>query len=77
QNVFGVMGLRIGWMTGPKELIEKARSFKDYLTHTVSPISEFLTLQILQNRTHLVNPIKTSILNNIRFLKVFGNNFPV
>ncbi|WP_061234107.1 pyridoxal phosphate-dependent aminotransferase [Leptospira interrogans] len=73
---FGVMGLRIGWMTGPKELIEKARSFKDYITHTVSPISEFLTLQILQNRTHLVNPIKTSILNNIRFFESIWKQLP-
>ncbi|EMO90042.1 aminotransferase, class I/II [Leptospira noguchii str. 1993005606] len=73
---FGVMGLRIGWMTGPKELIEKARSFKDYLTHTVSPISEFLTLQILQNRTRLVGPIKTSILKNILFFESIWKQLP-
>ncbi|EKR63888.1 aminotransferase, class I/II [Leptospira weilii str. 2006001853] len=73
---FGVMGLRIGWMTGPKELIERARSFKDYLTHTVSPISEFLTLQILQNRERLVNPIKTSILNNIQFFENIWSELP-
>ncbi|WP_016751954.1 pyridoxal phosphate-dependent aminotransferase [Leptospira kirschneri] len=73
---FGVMGLRIGWMTGPKELIERARSFKDYLTHTVSPISEFLTLKILRNRTSLVDPIKTSILNNILFFESIWKQLP-
>jgi len=32
---FGVTGLRIGWLIGDKEILKKARSFKDYLTHTV------------------------------------------
>ncbi|WP_061248349.1 pyridoxal phosphate-dependent aminotransferase [Leptospira alstonii] len=73
---FGVMGLRIGWMTGPKKLIEKARSFKDYLTHTVSPISEFLTLKILQNRERLIFPIKTSILENIQFFETIWKDLP-
>lgn len=66
---FGVMGLRIGWMIGPRKLIEKARSFKDYLTHTVSPISEYLTLQILKNRIRLVEPIKKSIIQNIQYFE--------
>ncbi|EMP02461.1 pyridoxal phosphate-dependent aminotransferase [Leptospira santarosai] len=73
---FGVMGLRIGWMTGPKDLIEKARSFKDYLTHTVSPISEFLTLQILRNRERLIAPIKTSLLENIQFFESIWRELP-
>ncbi|AXX15853.1 MULTISPECIES: pyridoxal phosphate-dependent aminotransferase [Leptospira] len=73
---FGVMGLRIGWMTGPKELIERARSFKDYLTHTVSPISEFLTLRILQNRERLIAPIKISILKNIQFFESYWKELP-
>ncbi|RHX93470.1 aspartate aminotransferase [Leptospira yasudae] len=73
---FGVMGLRIGWMTGPVELIERARSFKDYLTHTVSPISEFLTLQILKNRERLISPIKTSILQNIQNFESVWRGLP-
>ncbi|TGL69279.1 pyridoxal phosphate-dependent aminotransferase [Leptospira kmetyi] len=73
---FGVMGLRIGWITGPKELIEKARSFKDYLTHTVSPISEFLTLKILENRERLIAPIKTSLLENIRIFESVWKELP-
>ncbi|TGM59938.1 pyridoxal phosphate-dependent aminotransferase [Leptospira adleri] len=73
---FGVMGLRIGWMTGPKDLIEKARSFKDYLTHTVSPISEFLTLQILKNRIRLSASIKKSILENIRYFESVWKELP-
>ncbi|MBM9501772.1 aminotransferase class I/II-fold pyridoxal phosphate-dependent enzyme [Leptospira sp. 201903071] len=73
---FGVMGLRIGWMIGPKDLIAKARSFKDYLTHTVSPISEFLTLQILKNRIRLSARIKNSILENIQYFESVWREVP-
>ncbi|PKA14778.1 aminotransferase class I/II-fold pyridoxal phosphate-dependent enzyme [Leptospira haakeii] len=63
---FGVMGLRIGWLIGPKDWIQKARSMKDYLTHTVSPISEFLALKLLQNRKPLQSKIKETLCANIR-----------
>lgn len=69
---FGVTGLRIGWLIGDKEILDRARSFKDYLTHTVNPISEFLALEILRNRKIFVKPIKESILENI---KTFNDNF--
>ncbi|WP_367899014.1 aminotransferase class I/II-fold pyridoxal phosphate-dependent enzyme [Leptospira sp. WS58.C1] len=63
---FGVMGLRIGWLIGPKDWIQKARSMKDYLTHTVSPISEFLTLKLLQNRKVLQSKIRETLRANVR-----------
>ncbi|MGJ4747246.1 aminotransferase class I/II-fold pyridoxal phosphate-dependent enzyme [Leptospira sp. SA-E8] len=63
---FGVMGLRIGWLIGPKEWIGQARSMKDYLTHTVSPISEFLTLKLLQNRKILQSKIRETLRGNVR-----------
>ncbi|GBF37537.1 aminotransferase, class I/II [Leptospira johnsonii] len=62
---FGVMGLRIGWLIGPKDWIRKARSMKDYLTHTVSPISEFLTLKLLQNRKFLQSKIRKTLRQNV------------
>ncbi len=70
---FGVTGLRIGWLVGDVKTINKARSFKDYLTHTVNPISEFLALEILRNRKKIIDPIKKSILENIDF---FSANTP-
>lgn len=62
---FGVMGLRIGWIVGPKEDLEKMRSFKDYLTHTVNPISEFLTLRLLENREELQSQILRDVKANV------------
>ncbi|MDV6235030.1 pyridoxal phosphate-dependent aminotransferase [Leptospira ellisii] len=73
---FGVMGLRIGWMVGPVSLIERARSFKDYLTHTVSPISEFLTLKILRKRKELSERIRADLLSNIRYFESNWKKLP-
>ncbi|EQA43229.1 aminotransferase, class I/II [Leptospira broomii serovar Hurstbridge str. 5399] len=73
---FGVMGLRIGWLVGPREFIEKARSMKDYLTHTVSPISEFLALQILRKRKELQKLIRSNLNRNITFFSECASDLP-
>jgi len=64
---FGVTGLRIGWLVGDRDVLLKARSFKDYLTHTVNPISEFLALELLKKRKEFVTPIKKEIQECINY----------
>jgi len=62
---FGVVGLKIGWIVGEKDLLDRMRSFKDYTTHTVNPFSEFLCEKILKARKQLIEPIRKSVLENI------------
>lgn len=64
---FGVTGLRIGWIVGNVDFMQKLRSFKDYLTHTVNPISEYLALKILQNKNKLLMNSKDTILQNLSY----------
>lgn len=64
---FGVTGLRVGWLIGDTNFLNRARSFKDYLTHTVNPVAEFLTLKIIQQRQILIIPIKNRIKINIEY----------
>ncbi len=66
---FGVTGLRVGWLIADIETIKRARSFKDYLTHTVSPISEFLALHLLQKKDLLIPKIKTQVEKNIAYFQ--------
>lgn len=61
---FGVVGLKIGWIVGEKSFLQKLRSFKDYLTHTVNPISEFLCLEILRKRKLLLDPLVSRLEKN-------------
>ncbi|TGK04110.1 aminotransferase class I/II-fold pyridoxal phosphate-dependent enzyme [Leptospira langatensis] len=73
---FGVMGLRIGWLVGPKDFLLQARSMKDYLTHTVSPISEFLTLELLKKRKILQAQIKKNLERNIALFESTWRSLP-
>ncbi|TGL58092.1 aminotransferase class I/II-fold pyridoxal phosphate-dependent enzyme [Leptospira ognonensis] len=66
---FGVTGLRVGWLIADETTIARARSFKDYLTHTVSPISELLALKLMQNRKQFLQKIRTEVENNILYFQ--------
>ncbi|PIV84040.1 MAG: aspartate aminotransferase [Nitrospirae bacterium CG17_big_fil_post_rev_8_21_14_2_50_50_9] len=61
---FGLMGLRMGWMVAPLDLLSAARDFKDYLTHTLSPISDFLSLKALRNREAILSVHRSHVLKN-------------
>lgn len=62
---FGVTGLRVGWLIAEESFIARARSFKDYLTHTVSPISEKIALGLLENKESFLPDIQSRVRNNI------------
>ncbi len=62
---FGVTGLRIGWIIGEKTVIHKMRSYKDYITHTVNPLSEYLALNLLQNRSRILPSILDQVKTNV------------
>lgn len=62
---FGVTGLRVGWLVAVESFVQRARSFKDYLTHTVSPISERIALGLLENKESFLPGIQTRVRNNI------------
>lgn len=45
---FGLPGLRIGWIAGPQEIVEKAWFYHDYLSTTVTTFSDMLATRALQ-----------------------------
>ncbi|TGL21897.1 pyridoxal phosphate-dependent aminotransferase [Leptospira yanagawae] len=62
---FGVTGLRVGWLIADKDFIRRARSFKDYLTHTVNPISERIAQGLLSQKERFLPEIQKRVQNNI------------
>lgn len=44
---FGCVGLRIGWMLGPRPLLDACRDLKDYTTHTVCALNEKVATLLL------------------------------
>ncbi len=65
SKAYGLPGLRIGWIIGPKGIIENAWSYKDYSSITASTISYYLAEIALRpsilkkilgrNRKHVVD----------------------
>ena len=62
---FGCIGLRIGWLIARSEIIEACHSFKDYTTHTVCQINDFITTQVLLNRDKILPRYQRYISENI------------
>ncbi len=69
---FGMPGLRIGWLVGDKDFLSKVRAQKDYITHTVSPLSEFVALQVLKNKDRFQKNSLREVKEN---LDLFSQNW--
>lgn len=45
----GTPGLRIGWCVAPEAVVAQIQNLKNYTTHTVNPVSEWLAERILRS----------------------------
>lgn len=54
SKVYGLPGLRIGWIAGPRERAEAAWSFKDHTTIAPATLSEHLAEHALAKRDELL-----------------------
>lgn len=70
---FGCIGLRVGWIVASEELIKSCRDFKDYTTHTVCSINDFLVQSTLENWQKILPKYKGWILENLQQLRIFIN----
>ncbi|MDP2983079.1 MAG: aminotransferase class I/II-fold pyridoxal phosphate-dependent enzyme [Candidatus Latescibacter sp.] len=66
---FGVIGLRVGWIAAPEKLIAKVRDFRDYLTHTLSPVSDFLAAAALEHVSAFIEPNRETLRRNLAALE--------
>jgi aspartate/methionine/tyrosine aminotransferase len=72
---FGVPGLRIGWCVGPKKALDALQNEKNYTTHTVNPITEWLSYEVLKNtNSNLFKIIKKEWIENKAILNEFLSN---
>jgi aspartate/methionine/tyrosine aminotransferase len=72
---FGVPGLRIGWCVGPHKALSHIQNEKNYTTHTVNPITEWISYEVLKNfNSNLFKNIKEEWLQNKAYLTKFLEN---
>jgi aspartate/methionine/tyrosine aminotransferase len=62
---FGCVGLRVGWLVGPRDLLDACRDLKDYTTHTVCALNEHVALQVLRGAPRLAPRLRGWLRSNV------------
>nr|MDO8045541.1 aminotransferase class I/II-fold pyridoxal phosphate-dependent enzyme [Candidatus Baldrarchaeota archaeon] len=77
SKVFGLPGLRIGWVVARKRLVEKLWSIKDYTTIAPSKISDHIaTIALSENvREKLVERAKKIVKENKKVLRNLSSKY--
>ena len=68
----GAPGLRIGWCVGDESTLKRMQNEKNYTTHTVNPVSEWIATEVLRNlNSELFTEIRAEWLLNRSTLAAF------
>jgi aspartate/methionine/tyrosine aminotransferase len=68
----GTPGLRIGWCVGCPEVLSRMQNEKNYITHTVNPISEWIAQAILSRLdSELISEMRHEWKENKKLLQEF------
>ncbi|MEW5901649.1 MAG: aminotransferase class I/II-fold pyridoxal phosphate-dependent enzyme [Acidobacteriota bacterium] len=76
SKAYGLPGLRIGWIVGPKDLIQKTWPYHDYTTISPSILSDRLGRIALSpaNRQKILKRTRGILRNNFPILKAWLDN---
>ncbi|MEO3993717.1 MAG: aminotransferase class I/II-fold pyridoxal phosphate-dependent enzyme [Desulfurococcaceae archaeon TW002] len=77
SKVYGLPGLRIGWVSGSEKLISRLWSLKDYTTIAPSVLSDYIASIILElkNVEKLRERTKNIVRSNLEILRRFHTRF--
>ncbi len=71
----GIVGIRIGWLLGEPSLLDRCRDYKDYLTHTIPSVTDYIATLSLRHRDRIITEKKKDILPNLALLnEVMGRH---
>ncbi len=68
---FGCIGLRVGWMIATREIIDACHLFKDYTTHTICPVNDFVAAHVLRDQDKFLPRYRRYIGENILLFEDF------
>ncbi len=64
----GIVGIRIGWLLGESSVLDRCRDYKDYLTHTIPSVTDYIATLSLRHRDTIIVEKKKDILPNLALL---------
>lgn len=67
----GCVGLRVGWMIGPESLLKSCRDLKDYTTHTLCAMNDYVAAQALRNWRPVMRTYRQWVVENVARFSAF------
>lgn len=77
SKTFSAAGLRLGWVAGPEDFIEKINRQRDYHVISVGMIDDALATIILKNKDKIVKRNIEIVLNNAKLLDEWAAKEPL
>lgn len=74
SKTFSLAGLRIGWLVGPEDFIEKVNRRRDYTTISCGRIDDYLAAIALENKDKIIKRNHKIVRENIEILDQWVNN---
>lgn len=76
SKVYSLAGLRLGWITAPKDVIDKVIIHRDYNTISCGVIDEYLALLALENKDKIFERSLAIVKANLEILDEWITNEP-
>jgi aspartate/methionine/tyrosine aminotransferase len=73
SKAYGLPGIRIGWVAGPRDVIESVRAAREQLTICNNAIGEAIAISVLERKAKFLREIRSDILRNFETLKHWMN----
>ena len=77
SKAYSLAGLRLGWIAGPRELLEAVSIHRDYNTISVGMIDDHLASIALENSEAILNRSREITRNNLAVLDAWVENEPL
>lgn len=74
SKVFSLAGLRMGWIAGPKEVIELCQLHRDYTTISNSMISDYFSVIALENKEKILKRNLAKVKKQLQLLDNWVQN---
>jgi aspartate/methionine/tyrosine aminotransferase len=74
SKAYGLPGIRIGWVAGPRKIIESVRAVREQVTICNSTLSEAIALSALRQKDSILKNAKERVQRNFEVLKRWMNH---